>query len=604
MTWRIHEFTLLFAGILLSGHCLAAGGLGNDIAVQLSAVVQKIPTQVTLNWPDTQRTGVTYTNYTIYRKAPTDTAWGAALATLPGTAITYIDSNVRVGVAYEYQIIRNGLDNSKNLATPFKGYGYVLSGIAVPPVESRGKMILLVDNTIAEALSPELTTFQQDLIGDGWTVLRHEVHRGAEVTLTGDPEVVKIKHIIETDYLADPAHVRGLCLFGHIPVPYSGDITPDGHPDHQGAWPADMYYSDMSGTWTDTTVNHLNPSRPCNQNTPGDGKFDPSVVPDDGQVVLQTGRIDFYNLPQFVTSARKDEVALLRQYLHKDHNYRFNLAPFTTLRRRAVYADNMPNPFQRNYAIAFCNADALFGPAALDRGAWRKAAVFDPNGSYTWAFGMGGGSFDTLFGVINTTQIANTDLQIVFSVLEGSYMGDWNTCNNVVRAMLGSRSYSLASCYGTPIWHYHRMALGGTIGESAQLTQNARLSGPYPNPANTPFSDKCLAGVQTALMGDPALRLFPITPPAGLTASATTNTVTLKWTASPDVDADGGYDIYRATSSSGPFTRITKKLLHDTSYVDTEITGGPFYYLVRAIKLETSGSGTYYNSSQGIDAHP
>lgn len=28
-------------------------------------------------------------------------------------------------------------------------------------------------------------------------------------------------------------------LFGDIAVPYSGDINPDAHPDHKGAWPAD-----------------------------------------------------------------------------------------------------------------------------------------------------------------------------------------------------------------------------------------------------------------------------------------------------------------------------------------------------------------------------
>ena len=45
-------------------------------------------------------------------------------------------------------------------------------------------------------------------------------------------------------------------LFGHVPVPYSGDIVPDGHaPDHQGAWPCDGFYGDMDGLWTDCSVN-------------------------------------------------------------------------------------------------------------------------------------------------------------------------------------------------------------------------------------------------------------------------------------------------------------------------------------------------------------
>ena len=48
--------------------------------------------------------------------------------------------------------------------------------------------------------------------------------------------------------------------FGHVPVPYSGDIVPDGHmPDHVGAWPCDGFYGDMDGTWTDNAVNDLAP---------------------------------------------------------------------------------------------------------------------------------------------------------------------------------------------------------------------------------------------------------------------------------------------------------------------------------------------------------
>mgnify|MGYP000013517969 CR=1 FL=1 len=30
-------------------------------------------------------------------------------------------------------------------------------------------------------------------------------------------------------------------------MPYSGNIYPDGHTDHRGAWPADTYYGDIDG---------------------------------------------------------------------------------------------------------------------------------------------------------------------------------------------------------------------------------------------------------------------------------------------------------------------------------------------------------------------
>ena len=48
------------------------------------------------------------------------------------------------------------------------GYGYTYSGIEVPVIEHRGKLVLVVDNTYAANLAPELDRLRQDMIGDGW----------------------------------------------------------------------------------------------------------------------------------------------------------------------------------------------------------------------------------------------------------------------------------------------------------------------------------------------------------------------------------------------------------------------------------------------------
>jgi len=97
-------------------------------AVQLSASVQTNPPQLQLNWePDPYGA----TNYTVYRKAKEDTDWGTPVASLPGYATSFIDSTVSLGTAYEYQIIKGSL-------VGYKGYGYIYTGIEVPPVETRG----------------------------------------------------------------------------------------------------------------------------------------------------------------------------------------------------------------------------------------------------------------------------------------------------------------------------------------------------------------------------------------------------------------------------------------------------------------------------------
>src|SRR5262249_52512792 len=132
-----------------------------DLAVEVSATVQKAPSpKITLTWPAKS----TATGYTIYRKAFTDTSWGNPIASPAGTATSYADTNVSVGANYEYQVVRSG---------GVGGYGYLATGIEVPLDEFRGKVILLVDSTFSSSLAAQLAQLEQDLVGDGWIVLRH-----------------------------------------------------------------------------------------------------------------------------------------------------------------------------------------------------------------------------------------------------------------------------------------------------------------------------------------------------------------------------------------------------------------------------------------------
>ena len=98
-------------------------------------------------------------------------------------------------------------------------------------------------------------------------------------------------------YNLDPIYAEAVFLFGHIPVPYSGNIGPDGHSNHIGAWPADVFYADVDGSWTDVSVNNVSASQERNHNVPGDGKFDQSVIASDLELMI--GRVDFHNMPTF-----------------------------------------------------------------------------------------------------------------------------------------------------------------------------------------------------------------------------------------------------------------------------------------------------------------
>ena len=242
---------LLSVGIsLLLSLSLSYSQTCQDASVELSADIQKNPARITLHW--VANAGAT--QYTVTRKLKTFPVWGAVLATLPGTATEYVDSTVIVGGNYEYRLIRS--------SATYTGYGYINAGIEVPLIESRGNLILVVDQTFATSLQPEIDRWINDAQGDGWRVTKIEADRNASSAA--------VKAQIKQIYDANSPKAKCLFILGHVPVPYSGELNPDGHPDHVGAWPTDAYYADINGSWTDETVNNIVAGDARNKNIPGD----------------------------------------------------------------------------------------------------------------------------------------------------------------------------------------------------------------------------------------------------------------------------------------------------------------------------------------------
>ncbi|HRH36923.1 MAG TPA: hypothetical protein PK760_01175, partial [Flavobacteriales bacterium] len=197
--------------------------IGQNQTVRMWATVQSAPPQVTLQWLTHPNT----TGFTIFRKLKGAASWGTAIANPASSALQYVDNTVAINTSYEYKVVRS-------TSSTGAGYGYVNAGIEVAMVEGRGTIILMVDNTFTSSLAAQLTQLQQDLEGDGWTVVRHDVSRTAPVTT--------IKALIVADYNLAPTSVKAVFNVGHVPVPMSGNLAPDGHSEHYGAWAADAYY--------------------------------------------------------------------------------------------------------------------------------------------------------------------------------------------------------------------------------------------------------------------------------------------------------------------------------------------------------------------------
>jgi len=557
-----------------------------EFSVQVSATVQASPGRITLNWPQDQY--MLPNTYTVYRKAPSDTSWGTG-TTLPGTATSYVDEKVIVGTPYEYQIVK--------VTSQYTGYGYLYSGVNVAMTDNRGKLLLVMDNTYADALTNELALLQQDLVGDGWSVIHLDVGRTDSVT--------SVKDKIKAQYSADPVNVKCVFLFGHVPVPYSGDIVPDGHiPNHQGAWPCDGFYGDMDGTWTDNTVNDTGADEARNHNVPGDGKFDQSTFP--APIKLMVGRVDLANLPGELwyggPTTIPSELNLLRNYLNKDHRFRtrqFNLP------QRGLVGDFIGERNGESFAASgYRNFSAFFGAENVTnvqtQGAWTPLLKTTP---YLWSYGCGAGSLASVAGLGNsdsyhnliTSELYTNDIKSVFTLFFGSWLGDWDGKDDIMRCVLALPSYGLACAWsGRPHWFLQHMGLGETLGYGARLTQNNGNNGLYQNEINPAAGQ-----IHIALMGDPTLRLHVVAPPTQLSAVNTGNAVNLSWTASTDPVL--GYHVYRASSANSSFVRLTTSPVNGNSYVDaTGAAGGR--YMVRAVTLQTSPSGSYYNPSVGAFA--
>ena len=539
-------------------------------AVQISATLQVSPPQITLHWqPDSYGPY----SYAVYRKAKDATSWGSPLATLSGSALSFTDTAVAVGTTYEYGIVKVVVN-----AGGYTGYGYIYTGINAPLIENRGKLLLIVATNATTGLSNELARLQTDLIGDGWQVVRHDI--------SSSDSPAKVRTIITNDYYADPSNVNALFLFGHVPVLQSGNLNYDSH----GArpFPADAYYGDVLNDW------------PTNVAT------SPSYIPSD--IKLMIGRVDLSDMPgNGAPVPWPSETELLRNYLNKDHNWRFKLI---SVQRRALIADRFGAAQDQGQCAAtgWRNFEPFVGPGNISQAdisdnapATNRWISLITAGSYLWTYGCGGGQ-DTSISELGTngqyydvwsTDIVGQAAKAVFVMVNGSHMAAWDHTDNVMRSVLATPTMGLTCCLaGQPHWYLHHMGLGEPIGYGTRLTMNnSTLYQSWTN--NFPRA------IYISLIGDPTLRMEPLAAPAGLTAIASAGVVTLRW--SPSTDTITGYYVYRASSPAGPFTRLTGTLVTGTNYTDS-VSSGTFTYMVRAVALQTNFSGSYYNPSQGIFA--
>ncbi|MFN0275392.1 MAG: T9SS type A sorting domain-containing protein [Chitinophagales bacterium] len=552
-------------------HIKAQTTWGDSLTVSASATIQVLPAEIQLFW----EADADAASFKVYRKDLSETSWDL-LEEIDGSSSGYVDATVLENNLYDYKITMT------SSSSPTK-YGYVTSGIQVNHGFNKGICIIVTeDSYISEPDFLEAyEIFKQDIAADGWLV--------KELFVNADDSVSGVKEQITTIYNENPESTHSLLLVGHVPVPYSGNLNPDGHPDHQGAWPTDMFYADIEGTWTDVSVNSTVSGNSKNHNVPGDGKYDQSYLP--GEVVLQTGRIDFFDLPSF----EKTEKQLLVAYMQKNHAFKIN--QFTTSDKAIIddnfisYSEGFSQNGYRNFA-PLLNRENIF-----NNDYFTEMSYYTGSGeTYLWSYGCGGGWYQGASGVGDTYSLSIDSLNTVFTMLFGSYFGDWDNTDNFLRAAL-AQGNTLTNCWaGRPNWHFYAMGMGKNIGYCAQLTQNnlsTYFSSTYPG-----FNKM----VSINLLGDPTLRMHYVMPPSNLVANVPVEApfqVDLSWDTSSDENVIG-YNVYRKHTDSILYVKRNSDLLTTAYFTDYTTESGDYDYMVTAAELKITPSGTYYNESLGI----
>lgn len=542
--------------------------VGRDFAVMASATASSNPPSITLSWPADPLA----TRFSVAARANPAEQW-RTVAQLPGTATSWLHTPVEFGKQYEYRILKT---------TPLlNGYGYLAAGIQLPMVEKRGGIVVIVEKNLAPEITPQLQQFRADLVGDGWQV---------EILLQpADLPPAAMRDTIMARYRADSATLNAVLFVGSFLPAYSGDFAPDGVAERIGAQPADVYFGEMNGTWSDSIVYDAKGNGVQTPNITGDGKFDQSELPSD--VELQVGRLWLGNLPAF----GETEADLLKRYFAANHQFRSGAAE--KIPERGYIETSFDNIQPEVSANAFRNMGALFGSSGVKSGRnWEYLRELQDS-AYLFTYAGGRGS-DTVIGInrLSSSLWASQPFRSTFTLLYGNNFYDWNRAQNtLLRTPLGGTPPSLAVCWAgnAPNWLFHQMGMGGTIGESVRQTQNN--SDGY-IPGNSLYA----RGVHIALMGDPTLRLHVVGGAVGFSASTPQSRplVRLAWGLPPD--SIQGWHIYRAVSIDSPFTRLTQSPITGSTFQDLAAPDGRNVYMIRPLRLQQSATGTYWNLGTGM----
>ncbi|MFY0672462.1 MAG: T9SS type A sorting domain-containing protein [Bacteroidia bacterium] len=544
-------------------------------AVIANAQIQTDPwLAINLTWRD----DALASKWTIYKKNIT-TGEFDQIGSVNAPDTSYTDEDVDLGESYTYLIHKENVNK-------VMGFALVTAGANTKRSFDLGTCLVILEEDLDAPLKNEINTLINDLYKEGWNVL-FETQKS-----TDKPTVMK--NTILNNYTNSDSTLNTVILIGDLPVAYSGEMAPDGHfPDHQGAWPTDAYYGDIDGTWTDNTVNTgTGPERSETENKIGDGKFDQNLIP--GITELMVGRIDLEGYGDYET----DRITLYKRYL--DRNHEFRTAQFKT-KEQSIVNDKFVNLVEGFAGTGYRNFPLIKGNESVGEGSLLEHAL---NDTLLFAYGCGAGTYTSAgvklrdknrvridsYAVTQTSDYFNYSINAVFNILFGSYFGDWDNENNLLRAPLAGNSPALATFWaGRPVWHLNDFMHGKPLGYSLHTSQNSDIY---------LFSDiepgfTYEKWIHIALMGDPTLHMRNIDPIKGLkvTCNEARDEVNVTWETSAQYD---GYNILgRVNHTDSVWYHLSMVDKNTNSFKDTSSLSGDLLYKVIPVKNHIGPTGSY-----------
>jgi hypothetical protein len=507
--------------------------------------------------------------------------WTTLVSNLPASTQTWTDTNVSLGSVFEYQIRRT------------TSTGDAIIHITIPVLYDqsnyKGAMILAIDTSLQTSLATEITQLKKDLTNEGWRVIELFVPRAT--TWETEASIITTKNQITTAYNSAPVNDKPTHLFllGHIPIARSGQnaISPDNHDINKGARGSDCYYADIDGIFTDNATYNPGNINTLAINLPNDYKWDQDFIP--STLEMAFGRVDFANL----TSYSESEVELLRSYLNRLHLYR-TVANGYDMGEKTAFRSGYENSNDGSYRSLI----PISGAAKVDyySGSLPYPQWIQTNGPYQ--------IFMQNSQIPNITDWNTYGMNATIFSSDQSYWGFWDEAESFnfakIRALLAANTKCLGAIYTTTaINTFHQPGMGETIGWSCKRIMDHNLTNNLLEKQQQAYDTyEFWNRSHFQYHGDPTLRLFQVHPPTNLQASIANNQLLLSWNASSDTEILG-YHVYKSSSEFGNYSKLTSTPITSLNYTDSSFTSTDWYQ-IKAIKLQTTGSGTFLNPSIGI----